>query len=274
MRFRMVNERCNREVQETLDRFLGSRNDIASIERLAGGFSNQNFRVHIGSDIYVLRLCRDQCRHPNAELACLQLSIAPELVHYERHTGNMLTRWIPGTLAAEAPMSPGEAYTYTETLHASIPTGIASYDPILETRGLFEHSGKTGFALKAFREIDWRPRHVSGCHNDLHPWNILRTGDGFRTLDWESAGDNDPMFDLVSLASGLNYNDDQFAALLDEYWGEAPDPLHVWNTRLLFQCREHAWALAQLSNGIDHEEIHFQIQETEKEIHRLMLLKE
>ena len=269
----MGTDRSNSEIQESIARFFGDTNSISAIEKLAGGYTNESYRIHVGLDMYVLRLCRTECRDPRVELSYLQLPIAPELVYYDHSTGNMLTRWIAGTLVAEAPMTPDQGCLYAQELHANVPYGIASYDPVLQTCELFEQSQSTGFTLKAFEEINWKPRHLSGCHNDLHAWNILRTADGFRTLDWELAGDNDPMFDLVSLAYGMNYNERQFDELVQSYWNEPPDSTHVWNTRMLFQCREHAWALAQLSKGITTEEIRYQIQTTEREIRRLLTVK-
>ena len=65
---------------------------------------------------------------------------------------------------------------------------------------------KCGLLLKPPLTLEQQPAQTVTCHNDLNPWNILVTADGWVTLDWEFVGQNDVLFDLVSLHQGLALN--------------------------------------------------------------------
>jgi thiamine kinase-like enzyme len=58
------------------------------------------------------------------------------------------------------------------------------------------------------------------CHNDLVAENILLTP-AVRFIDWEYACDNDPYFDLATLAGHHRLPADRAALLLDAYCGGA-----------------------------------------------------
>jgi thiamine kinase len=55
-------------------------------------------------------------------------------------------------------------------------------------------------------------------HNDLVAANI-RESDGIRLLDWEYASDNDPVFDLATIAEDQSLDERSSAILLAAYFG-------------------------------------------------------
>jgi Ser/Thr protein kinase RdoA (MazF antagonist) len=181
---------------------------VQRIDYLPGGYTNRNYRVETLDQAYVLRVV-ERARLRSAERDYLALDIAPDVVAYDARRGHLLTRWIPGHVLADSPPSPGEAGEYLADLHARIPRGLNRYDFNREVTTMLRRARKVDPAVQAcFEATAWRPATWRGCHNDLNPWNIIRTPGGrgtapFRTLDWESAGDNDPLFDLVGLCVGL-----------------------------------------------------------------------
>ena len=63
-----------------------------------------------------------------------------------------------------------------------------------------------------------RPRNLCCCHNDLVAENII-TVPGVRFLDWEYACDNDPFFDLATVAAHHDLTEAQRRTLLVAYLG-------------------------------------------------------
>lgn len=61
------------------------------------------------------------------------------------------------------------------------------------------------------------PPNLCCCHNDLVVANILNTPET-RFLDWEYACDNDPFFDLATIAAHHDLSDVQCSILLDAYF--------------------------------------------------------
>ena len=245
-----------------------SSHDVRRIEYLPGGYTNRNYRVEVQDHAYVLRI-GGRTKPRRCELDYLHLDIAPDVVAYDAHHGHLLTRWIPGQVLADSPPSPSEAGEYLADLHARIPSGLNRYDYTREVATMFGRARKVDPTVQVcFERTAWRPTTWRGCHNDLNPWNIIRVEGGsgalrFRTLDWESAGDNDPLFDLVGLCVGLGWGMADAHACHDAY-RQGGIGICATNTRLgdtfrAFLVREYAWAVAQLAIGNDRDEIRAQV---------------
>lgn len=242
---------------------------LERIEYLRGGYTNRNYRLQVGGAAFVLRIVDGHPPHP-AEVAYLDLAAAPDVVAYDARHGHLLTRWIDGAVVAHAPLSPAEGAAYLADLHDMVPLGIRRYDYAAEVGAFFERAqaaGRLDADVRAvFDELRWRPTGACGCHNDLNPWNIIRVPaanapPAFRTLDWESAGDNDPLFDLAGLALGLGWRTEDALACLRAYCerrriSPAPSPEARFDAAMCaYRIREYAWAAAQIATGADRDEI-------------------
>ena len=238
------------------------------IEYLPGGYSNRNFRLDVDGTRYALRIV-DGAAPRAREREYLAVAAAPDVVGYDPKSGHMLTRWIDGQILAARPPSPAEGGRYLAALHAQIPPGIRRYDYCAEVEALLaEASNPDADVVSRFRQLAWSASEHCGCHNDLNPWNVIRVSragesPSFRTLDWEFAGDNDRLFDLVGLGHGLQWTAAQLAACARAYAGTPTgrtSPLHATARRLddticAYQIREYAWAAAQIGAGNDRPEI-------------------
>ena len=264
MRF-AVNETAVKAVLTTLMPFWHA-DEIRRIEYLPGGYTNRNYRVEVQGCAYALRLVEGSAPRPH-ERRYLDIDSAPDVVAYDAAHGHLLTRWIDGPLLATAPPEPDEAGVYLAALHASIPTGVRRYDFTQEILRMFGKARRVEPAIRdCFERIAWRPTTWRGCHNDLNPWNIIRLEDppSFRTLDWESAGDNDPLFDLVGLCVGLGWGIREAAASHAAYHrdvaGVQATEARLADTFRAFLIREYAWAAAQLAIGNEREEVGNQVE--------------
>ena len=240
---------------------------LTGIEYLPGGYTNQNYRIELGGSTYALRLMGPNV--PNrGERRYLDISAAPDVVAYDPEDGGLLTHWIEGWILAEAPPHPAEAGAYLADLHRQIPVQVRRYDFAHEiTNMLFRADNVDPDVVECFEDLAWAPAQWRGCHNDLNPWNIIRVANAsgtqrFRTLDWESAGDNDPLFDAVGLGVGLGWGLEETAVMLAAYQQSGlridATPARIRDTFRAFLIREYAWAVWQLADGNDRAEIRAQ----------------
>lgn len=239
-----------------------------AIEYLPGGYSNRNYRLVVDGAPYALRVMRQPPRP--GERAYLASAAAPDVVAHDAARGHLVTHWIAGPLLTHAPASPAQAGAYLAALHRQVPVGVRAYDLAGEMRALFAAADLPDSAVVArWKRLQWTPARVVGCHNDLNPWNIVRGEGQWRTLDWEMAGDNDPLFDLAGLALGLGWDLDATAACHAAYQAAsghaaaedargARQPLR--DAMTAYRIREYAWAVAQLARGNRRPEIHDQAQ--------------
>jgi Ser/Thr protein kinase RdoA (MazF antagonist) len=245
---------------------------IKNLIFLEGGYSNENYRFEYEEDLFVVKIAGNSGLILCSEAKFLELSVAPEVIALDRHSGHLITRWIHGDSLVDITVNPYDAGLYLRKLHAAIPNGIAAYDPMDVIRRNLRSSTLSREVGEIWHSLRWTVDQITGCHNDLNPMNIIRSGATWRTLDWETAGDNDPIFDLVGFAYGLGYDDNSFADFVSHYFNNhrfTPSSNRLITTRLLFQMREHTWALSQLQLGNDRAEIRKQVIDAERELIRL-----
>jgi thiamine kinase-like enzyme len=102
------------------------------------------------------------------------------------------------------------------------------------------------------RRIDAGPRPVKlcCCHNDLVVENIISTPET-RFLDWEYACDNDPLFDLATVAAHHELKPERCDDLLDAYFdGDG----RRWRRQLarqadIYRALLYLWSAARQNDG-------------------------
>ena len=235
---------------------------------LPGGWSNRNYRIRADGVHAVLRIKNAKSAKPGTEPNYLAINRAPEVLAYDSATGDMVTKWVDGPLLVESPISAETAADYMLDLHEAIPRGIRKYNVHLAISEYLAEEPLIEPLRTIYEELDWRPQSLCGCHNELNDWNVIKTDSGFCTLDWESAGDNDPIFDLVGLCYGLEFSDLEFEQCVVRYRADV-DLEFVRRTRMIYQIREHAWATDRLSMGNRKPEIKQQYDDTVNEVLRL-----
>ena len=243
---------------------------IERITYLTGGYANDNYRFEYGGETFVVRIVGGPAATRDAEMRYLELPIAPRVIAADRLRGDLITGWIEGTLLADSPAEPEEAAAYLNELHDTIPRGIRRYDAVRIVHDYARDAPVSRVAAIALKQMDWPIEASTGCHNDLNPWNVMRSGQSWRTLDWEFAGDNDRLFDLVGLAYGMSYGDDALDALVAGYYRDRPSDQHLLDMRILYLLREHAWAARQVQLGNRRDEVAAQVVTTEQQLERLV----
>ena len=252
--------------------------EVAGVELLEGGYTNDNYALTYRDSDYVLRLARpspltiDRAFEKRLLAGPIALLTAP-LVAYSLPEGHMLTRRVAGPLLVEAKPGRAAVAQYLARLHLRIPPLGRRYDLVQTIGRDLRVAAQRGelpppWFAKEHESLTRAALQVRPCHNDLNPWNVIASAaDPARwcTLDWEIAGDNDPLFDLICLAEGLGWSLDETDALIDEYLEliespRAPTTQQRRTIRKGYFLREYAWALAQLASGNRRIEIEAQLQ--------------
>jgi thiamine kinase-like enzyme len=261
-----------------------------TVSPLGGGITNRNFRVDVGGDSFVVRVAgantellgirrEVECA---ANTAAASVGVAPEVVHFLRPEGTLITRFIHGrALTEEEIRRPETIRRVVEALKRihGMPPIPGSFSPfrVVETYaeiGRRYHvdlpanftwlSDRKGEIEAAFQR---NPLPLCPCHNDLLLGNFIDDG-RIRVLDWEYAGMGDRTFDLANFAVNQGFGDVQDRALLTAYDGEAtPSGLaRLRLMKIMSDFREAMWGIVQI--GISRLEFDFR-EYAEKHFRRL-----
>lgn len=246
-----------------------------TIEFLAGGITNANFKVQLGAvgetpaldvvvripgkDTHLLGI--DRRAEISANLVAARIGVAPDLIGVDPATGGIVTRYVDGRpvsmqeLATEPMLR--EVVTALGRVHRA---GIveATFDHFSVVRSYHALARRRGVAEPFdYREADRvlslvesvRPFQPSVLgHNDLLNANFIYDG-SLRILDWEYAGSADPFFDLANLSVNNELGHDRDESLLWHYFGSADTcALAILRLmKLVSELREAMWAVVQLA---------------------------
>lgn len=239
--------------------------DVQGIRYLSGGYSNENYAFDYQGERYVLRLPNRQRPYVDRsrELGFIesqQTLRLPALVAFDTASGRMLTRFEPGPLLSDVEPAIPTLASYLRGLHSALPRSGRRYDPLGLSRE-FLASGDIPMLIRTLmNSFSWKPARMAGCHNDLNPWNVILADPGpWVTLDWEWYGDNDPLFDVVTLHQGLGLDDESLTELVGR-WSDRPvGAQELQDCLIVFWLREYAWAHAEQSHGNNRSEISDQL---------------
>lgn len=265
------------EILSRVPLWIGKR--ILEVEPLTGGITNQNFRILVDSDAFVLRISGqhsdllgiDREDEFAAHRAAADLSIAPKIVHFIRPEGYLVTQFVEGRpIPVEKMRLPHTLRRVTATLRR-----VHSMEPIPGTFSPFNVVNEYAQTCQRFGvllpdELNWLEERMENvrsavarvdaashpCHNDLLNENFLDDGE-IRILDWEYAGMGDPFFDLANFSANHGFDEASDHALLELYFGEVT-PSCIARLNLMkpvSDLREAMWGKVQL--GISTLEFDF-----------------
>ena len=217
----------------------------APTSRLAG-LTNVNHLVAVGDDRYVLRIpgegTGEYIKRVDEEVAARSAAAAgvnAEVVFFDATDGLMVTRFVDGaaTMSAErfrdldAVARAGHAFRQLHTRAAPFATDFALFPMIDEYKALLASKGATlpdGYdnvqeqAESVRKTLESAPIPLVPSHCDPLCENFLDTGRRMYIIDYEYAGNNDPMWDLGDLSVEGEFGPDQDEALLRAYFDADP----------------------------------------------------
>lgn len=235
-----IDEKRLREVISRVPALSDCPYEQLKIEKV-GGLTNRNYKVTIGEDSYVLRVPGegteqyvDRAVDEQAGRITSQLGVNADLVFYESGTGVQLTRFIDGAVMLtpalfkdlELCRRAGRGFA---TLHKSGHKFMTEFNDVAKAQEY----------LKVLRDMDARmpdgyddlqkeaivvrealaskAPDLVPSHNDPVPENFINTPGRMYILDWEFAGNNDPMWDLGDLSVEGQFDKEQDRAMLTAY---------------------------------------------------------
>ena len=238
------------------------------VEVLGGGITNQNLKVDVGGESFVLRVAGKNTDllgiNREAELAATEAAaaarIGPEVVGFVLPEGWLVTRFLEGaTPPMERMREPAMLRRVADALYAfhAGPAVPATFDSfrVVETyrQTTLERGGAVPDAYDWAHEIAGRiearrsaDAHVP-CHNDLLNANFLFDGERLRIVDWEYAGMGDRFFDLANFSINHELDEAASEALLTAYVGEVrpEDARALALMRFMSDFREAMWGVVQ-----------------------------
>jgi thiamine kinase-like enzyme len=249
-----------------IPRFAGAALGGLEIERLAG-LTNRNYKVAIGDERFVLRIpgegTSEYINRPHEAVAAriaAEAGVNAEVLFFDATDGLMLTRFVDGAatmngerfkdLGAVARAATAfrrmhecgksfattfdlfqkmdEYLAYLQTKNARIPNGYADVQKEAES---------VRAALNA------TPAALRPCHCDPLAENFLDTGARIFIIDWEYAGNNDPMWDLGDVSVEAGFGPEQDAALAEAYFGGQPPAAQVGRMVMYKAMCDLLWTL-------------------------------
>jgi thiamine kinase-like enzyme len=236
----------NDEIEQALER-VGWLRAAGPPQRLAG-LTNLNYRF----GDYVLRMPGagtseyiDRADEEVAARSAAAAGVNAEVLHFDPADGLMVTRFVHAavTMSPErfradlgAVRRAGHILRRLHTTATPFAVEFKLFDMLDDYKALLAAKSATlpdGYddveadAEKARAALLRHPVPLVPCHCDPLCENFLDTGDEMYLIDFEYAGNNDPMWDLGDLSVEAGFGGDHDAALLDAYFDGDPPPLDV-----------------------------------------------
>ena len=241
----------------------------AVVTPLAGGITNQNYRVEVEGELFVLRvggkgthlLGIDRAREYACASIAAQVGVGAEVVRFLAGDDALITRFVVGDgITPESASQPQRLARIVEAMrrYHSGPAFPGTFSPFVVVRDyhlLARQYGVTfpdtlshAFALMDEIEQAIGPTPFVPCHNDLLASNFIDDGSRLCIIDWEYAAMGDRFFDLGNFAVNQELTDEQCVLLLRQYFGEARPAVlaHLHLMRLASDLRESFWGFLQL----------------------------
>lgn len=240
------------------------------ITLLTEGITNQNYRVDLDGESFVLRIAGantellgiDRHNEYAAHQAAAAQGIAPEILCFIEPEGYIVSRFIAGRPVPPEEMAQPQNIRQVAALLRQVhmlPAIPGVFSPFRVVEDYMQTAQQYGVAFPA--NFDWllaRMRDIEAaflrdpfvpcpCHNDLLNANFLHDGQ-MRILDWEYAGMGDCFFDLANFSVNHSFGDEHDRLLLTAYFDEAiPARLaRLKLMKIMSDFREAMWGMVQI----------------------------
>ena len=262
----------DQHIERILHQIPGWNIADAVVAPLVGGITNQNYRIDIGEETFVLRiggkgthlLGIDRGRENSCTATAAHVGVGAEVIHYLAAEEVLVTRFIAGTaITPETAAEPAMLPRIVDSMkrYHSGPSFPGTFSPFETVRTYNTLALEYGVAFPAtlpqvfafMQQIEQAfaksgTTYIRPCHNDLLAGNFIDDGHTIRILDWEYAGMGDLFFDLGNFAVNQSLNEEQCELLLLNYFGEVrpSDLAHLHLMRLGSDLRESFWGFLQM----------------------------
>jgi thiamine kinase-like enzyme len=251
-----------------------------SVEELAGGLTNTNYKVLTPEGAYVVRvsakdaglLAIDRENEYLNTVSAAEAGVGAAVVDYIPEQSLLVLEFIEGTTQTSENLRRGDKLGWVaeacRRLHAARPFRD-DFNMFDIQRRYLRLVQERGFRLPdRYLEFEPQVRRIEEamavrdegtvpCNNDLLAENFIDVGDGFRLIDYEYSGMNDACFELGNVWSESNLSLAQLEELVGHYYGE-----HLANkvarARLWGLMSKYGWTLwASIQDGVSQIDFDF-----------------
>ena len=260
-------------IDQVIDRIPGWSARSPEVVPLAGGLTNQIYRVEVDGQAYVVRipgertewLGIDRTNELHNTRAAAAAGVSPRVVHHLPDLDVLVLEYVDAETMTiptmRRPGMPGQVARILRQLHAG-PRFLKDFHmfPLIQDylRIVQEHrmpypSDYLEYLPQARRieaAFARQPLPTVPCHNDLLAANVLDDGKRLWLIDFEYSGNNDPTFELGNTCQEQQYDDPRIEEMCTAYFGEVfPDKLA--RIRLNMILADVGWTLwAAIQNEV------------------------
>lgn len=243
---------------------IGRRLDVsATCREIQAGLTNRSYLVDVEGRPHVLRV---DTRHAarmgldrrlefEIQRRAASRGIAPRVLAADPDEGWLLYEYLEGRVLTPADLADQATIEAIAELLRSVhdlPASgrmLSAVDAAARYAAIVgPETGLSDFSQRCVALVAAAPPPVTVrcCHNDIVAANIVANG-GLRLIDWEYACDNDPLFDLASLAGYHDLDERTVASLLAAYAGTGDGEMRerLSAQRRLFDALQWLWLAAQ-----------------------------
>ena len=236
-----------------------------TVERLAGGLTNTNYKVTTPGGAYVVRisgkdtglLAIDRETEIHNTVAAAETGVGARVVAALPELHALVLEFIDGEVMDAEKLRRGDRLAAIAAACRALHGGrrfLHDFDMFEIQRGYVRVCTERGFRFPdryhefepLVREIEaamaTRRERTVPCNNDLLAENFIEAGGRMRLIDYEYSGNNEPSFELGNIWSESNLSLDQLAELVAHYYGE-PLRNRVARARLWGLMSKYGWTL-------------------------------
>jgi thiamine kinase-like enzyme len=254
--------------------------DRRSVEELAGGLTNTNYKVVTPQGAYVVRvsakdaglLAIDRENEYLNTVSAAEAGVGAAVVDYLPERSLLVLEFIEGTTQTSEDLRRGDRLDWVADACRRLHGARAFRDDFnmfdIQRRYL-RLVQERGFRLpERYLEFEPQVRRIEEamavrdegtvpCNNDLLAENFIDVGDGFRLIDYEYSGMNDACFELGNVWSESNLSLGQLDELVGHYYGR-PLANKVARARLWGLMSKYGWTLwASIQDGVSQIDFDF-----------------
>lgn len=250
------------------------RHVMQKVEKISGGQTNTTYRVRTLSNEYIARMPgnrSDQMINRGNEAEATRIAyeagVAPEVV-YDEKNGKRVSRFIPNGQTMNImslrnnPANLIKVIDVLKKLH-SAPALSNTINVFARNREWLTLMEQQKYAMpQKHRDLQAKIDAIESvfadfdmtsvpCHNDTTPGNFILSGEQMYLIDYEYAGNNDPVWDLAYLAMEADLAVSQYQFLLRAYFGDALTDAVKQRFYLYLPVVEYAiilWSHVQIAN--------------------------
>jgi len=254
------------EVLSTINNFSQLTPDKVSIEKL-GGLTNRNYRISCDHGTYVLRIAGEGTgdyidrgtEFHNATIAS-NAGVNAEIVHFDVASGTMICRYIDNAVTLdinelrdlEVVKRTGRAFRELHSCGTDFKGRFELFEQIdqylkvlqdlkAELPDGYQEVQKDAEEVRAALSLHTLP--AAPCHCDPMVENCIDNGQRVYIIDFEYAGNNDPMWDLGDLSVEGDFTVEQDRALMSAYFGHQPAAFDVGRMVMYKAMCDLLWTL-------------------------------